>query len=74
MNLVKYVFHWEKWNFELIGNFAHTKEFLTLGKALSIHLSLDLQILIIKISSQTGKHNRNKKVKTTKSTLFRKWF
>ena len=30
MNQEKYVFHWEKWNFEHIGNSAHKAEFLAL--------------------------------------------
>ena len=47
--LGKYVFHWEKWNFEPIGSFAHTTEFLTIGKALLILLLLYLQILRIQI-------------------------
>ena len=29
-----YVFHWEKWSFEPIGNFLHTTEYLALQKAL----------------------------------------
>ena len=33
MSWEKYVFHLEKWNFELIGNSAHKTEFLVLGKA-----------------------------------------
>ena len=31
----KYVFHWEKWNFEPITNSAHTAEFLALRKVLN---------------------------------------
>ena len=38
MNRGKYVFHWEKQNFELIGNFAHKVEFLALGKTLNIYI------------------------------------
>ena len=34
MNSQKYVFLWEKWNFESIGNSANTAEFLALKKAL----------------------------------------
>ena len=41
------------WNFEPIGNFALTTEFLTLGKAL---LPLSLQMLIIQISTQRDEH------------------
>ena len=37
--MVKYVFLLERWNFELIGNFEHTTEFLTTGKALLITLT-----------------------------------
>ena len=34
--LAKHVFRWEKLNFEHIGNFVHTIEFLALGKAVNI--------------------------------------
>ena len=37
-NWEKYAFHWEKWNFEPIGNSVHTAEFLPLGKALNIYI------------------------------------
>ena len=37
-NWEKYVFHWEKWNFEHIWNFAHTAEILALGQALNIYI------------------------------------
>ena len=30
MSWEKYVCHWEKWNFEPIGNLTHTTEFLAL--------------------------------------------
>ena len=69
MNWVKYVFHWEKWNFEPTGNFAYTAQFLTLGKALLILLLVHLQMLIMQISTQAGSHKYNKKVPTKKSTL-----
>ena len=72
MNLVKYVFHREKWNFELTGNFAHAKEFLTWRKALQIFLLLYLQMLIIQILNQTDNHKYRKSVATKKSTLFKK--
>ena len=38
MNREKYVFHWEKWNFESNGNSALKEEFLVLGKALNIYI------------------------------------
>ena len=38
MNRKKYVFHWEKWNFELIVNFVNNTQFLVLGKALNIYI------------------------------------
>ena len=34
----KYVFCWEKLNFEHIGNFKHTTEFLALGKNVNIYI------------------------------------
>ena len=34
-NWKKYVLHWEKCNFEHIGNSVHTTEFLALGKTLN---------------------------------------
>ena len=36
--LGKYVFHWEKRNFQPIGNLAHTTECLTSGKAMYIYI------------------------------------
>ena len=36
MNQEKYFFHWEKKNFEPIGNSAYKVGFLALGKALNI--------------------------------------
>ena len=56
MNLVKYVFHWEKRNLEPIGDFAHTTEFLSFRKALLIILLVYLQMLMIQISTQTDSH------------------
>ena len=38
MNREKYVFHWQKLNFEPIGNSAHKAGFLALGKALNIYI------------------------------------
>ena len=37
--LAKHVFRWEKLNFEHIGNFLHTTEFLALGKAVNIYIN-----------------------------------
>ena len=46
MNWEKYVLHWKKWNFEPIGNLAHTAEVLALRKALLlVILPLYLQML-----------------------------
>ena len=56
INLDKYVFHWEKWKFEPIGNSAHTAEVLAYGKALLILLPLYLQMLKMLISTQTDNH------------------
>ena len=50
-NWKKYVFHWEKQNFAPTGNFAHTTEFLTWGKALLIILPLYLQMIIMQNNS-----------------------
>ena len=68
MNYLK-IFHWEKSNFEIIGNFSHTTEFLTLEKAVLILLHLYLQMLIMQIPDQTGSYKYNKKVKTKRSAL-----
>ena len=38
--------NWEKWNFELIGNFIHTTEYLALGKALSATLYIKVKMHI----------------------------
>ena len=38
MNWEKYVFHWEKLNFEPIGNSAQKAEFLALGKTLNFYI------------------------------------
>ena len=57
INWEKYIFHREGWNFEPIGNFVHTTEFLTIGKALQILLPLYLQMLIKQISAHTDNHN-----------------
>ena len=35
----KICFLWENLNFERIGNFVHTTEFLELGKAVNIHIN-----------------------------------
>ena len=35
----KYVFRWEKLNFEHIGNSVHTTEFLALGKIVNIYIN-----------------------------------
>ena len=38
-NWEMYVFHWEKCNFERIGNFVHIAELLALGKALNFYIN-----------------------------------
>ena len=50
------VFHWEKQNFEPIGNSAHTTEVLASGKALLTLSLLYLQMLKILISTKTDNH------------------
>ena len=37
-NWEKYDIHWEKWNFEHIGNSVHTAEFWVLGKAQNVYI------------------------------------
>ena len=49
--LEKYVFHREKWNFEHIGNSAHTVESLALGKALKVYMEY---LMLTMISWWTG--------------------
>ena len=46
MNWEKYIFQWGKWTIELIGNLAHTKEYLVLGKALLAGRYLYLKVYI----------------------------
>ena len=48
--------NWGKWHFEGIENFAHTKVFLSLGKALLLLLPLYLQMITAQISVQTDNH------------------
>ena len=60
--LEKYAFHWEKYNFELIGNFVHKDPANT--------LTLYLQMLIMQISTQTDNHKYKKVLQL--STL-KKW-
>ena len=38
VNWEKYVFDWEKWNFQPIASSVHTAEFLALRKALNIYI------------------------------------
>ena len=33
-NELEKTFHWEKWNFQGIGNYVHTRDYLALVKAL----------------------------------------
>ena len=61
INWDKYVFRWEKWNFEPNENSAHTAEVLTYGKALLILLPLYLQMLKMLISTQTDNHTKESK-------------
>ena len=60
----KYVFQFEKRNFEPNGNFACNTGFLILWKALLIILSLYLQMLIMQISTQTDNHKYRQNVRT----------
>ena len=60
--LEKYAFHWEKYNFEVIGNFVHKDPANT--------LTLYLQMLIMQISTQTDNHKYS--AETKKSGLFKK--
>ena len=46
MNWEKYIFQWGKWKIELIGNLAHNKEYLALGKALLARRYLYLKMYI----------------------------
>ena len=46
MNWEKIIFHWNKWNFELIGIFGHTAEYLALGKILLARLYLTVKVHI----------------------------
>ena len=46
MNWEKYIFQRGKWKIELIGNLAHTKEYLALGKALLARRYLYLKVYI----------------------------
>ena len=70
--LEKYVFNWEKCNFEPIGNFGHDIKFLTLGKALLILSPLYVFMLILQISTQADNYMQRKTVATKKSIIFRK--
>ena len=54
----------KKWNFEPIGNFLHTTEFLTLEETLQILLPLHFQMLIKQISTQTDNHKYRKSFST----------
>ena len=56
INWDKYVFRWEKWNFEPNENSAHTGEVLAYGKALLILLPLYLQMLKMLILTKTDNH------------------
>ena len=46
MNWEKIIFHSNKWNFELIGIFGHTAEYLALGKTLLARLYLTVKVHI----------------------------
>ena len=72
MNLKKYVFNWEKYNFQPIRNFAQTTVFLTLGKAQLILLALYLQMLTIQIT-QTDSYKYRKSAAIKKVHTFKKW-
>ena len=61
INWDKYVFRWEKWNFEPTENSAYTAEVLAYGKALLILLPLYLQMLKMLTSTQTDNHTKESK-------------
>ena len=44
MNWEKWIFYWEKWNFEPIGSYVHTTEYLALGKALLAKIYLAVKV------------------------------
>ena len=47
----KLIFHFEKQNFEPIGNCVHTTEYLAFGKALLARLYLKVKLYITKLLS-----------------------
>ena len=47
----KSIFHFEKQNFEPIGNSVHTTEYLAFGKALLARLYLKVKVYITKLLS-----------------------
>ena len=47
----KSIFHFEKQNFEPIGNGVHTTEYLAFGKALLARLYLKVKVYITKLLS-----------------------
>ena len=67
MNWEKYIFHWEKWNFELIANSAHMAEPFVLGNSLKNLYQLldvlpkqttcDMKTLQVQVYIQQSIHN-----------------
>ena len=51
MNWENLIFHWEKWNFEPIGNSLHTTVYLALGKTLLTRLYLKVKVYITNLLS-----------------------
>ena len=51
VNWEKLIFHWEKLNFEPIGNSVHTKEYLVLAKVLLARLYLKIKVYITDLRS-----------------------
>ena len=51
MNREKSFFHFEKQNLEHMGNYVHTTEYLTFGKAFLARLYLKVKVYITKLIS-----------------------
>ena len=49
MNMEEEIFHFEKYNFEPVGNSVHTTEYLVFGKDLLARLYLTLKVYITKL-------------------------
>ena len=51
MNMGKYIFPWEKQNFESTGKSTHTTEYLAFGKTLLVRLYLKVKVYITNLLS-----------------------